>query len=211
MKPTPATKGLHNLHLHWGIHFLMLSLNFSKFVISLYSLGSIVSHKTGPKYRNESFPINSVFTRGIKKVLSMLELLLRWNMSFMISGQRSFLTLNMSMATSWMFLWCTETVPFFNRRSWNDESKSLYTIRRALSCKWFILLFILRDGQNIHTRGQYENWDSMKEFIRIFFCSMVTILINLASAVTFAPAFLQMLWTWSLNFRSLFIVTPSNF
>ena len=63
----------------------------------------------------------------------------------------------MSMATSLMFLCCTETVPFFNRRSWNDESKSLYTIRRVLSCKWFILLFILRDGQNIHTMGQYEN------------------------------------------------------
>ena len=121
VNPKPLTYVLQSLHLQIGIHFLISSLNLSSTLISLYTLGSIVSHTIGPKYLNDNFPIYSVFTFGITNAVLPFGLSLNWNRSLIISGQRPFLTLNITMATNCMFQWLIVTDPSFLSKSSNEE------------------------------------------------------------------------------------------
>ena len=73
----------------------------------------MVSHTTGPKYLNDSFPMNSLLTLGIINVLLQLGSVFSRKRSFIISGHRLFLTLNISIATSWTLRWWIETDSFF--------------------------------------------------------------------------------------------------
>ena len=63
-------------------------------------------------------------------------------------------------------------------------------ILSALSCSLSILLF--RDLlQNMKTKGQYENWESKNDFIKILIFVKDKMLDNLARINNFIPAFLK--------------------
>ena len=107
----------------------MSVLNLDKFVISLYFPGNIFSHTTGPKYLSECLPMYSVLTLGIIKVLSFCPRLTS-KRQLISSLLCPYLTLNISMATRWMFRWWMVTDPFFFNRS-NDS------IDFQLNKSWF--------------------------------------------------------------------------
>ena len=74
--------------------------------------------------------------------------------SSLIRGTENFVNIsNISVASFHRFFTYIETVHFFPERFLKDELKSLYTIRKTLSCKQLILLLIERLW-NIQTRRQ---------------------------------------------------------
>ena len=83
--------------------------------------------------------------------------------SFLSSGDKTFLTLKISVKSFCRFLWWVlKELPTLNN-FWNGEFKSLKIILRALSLIWFILSFIFLQW-NIHTIWKYEECDVMKKF-----------------------------------------------
>ena len=88
--------------------------------------------------------------------------------------------------------------------------KSKYSILKERL--WILLILSFRSlEQNIHSSGQYENCDWTNEFIRSFLLLNGIIRAIRARVVNFPDAFLQMLFTWVLNFRFLSTVTPKSF
>ena len=115
-----------------------------------------------------------------------------------------------SIARLWRFLsWMVNDLSI-SRSSKKDDTWSLYTRRKDLSCNLFILLFKVRLW-NIHINGQYPNWDSMKALFRIRNFSLFVNFEILARACNFRPAFLHMLDTCSVKSSLLLILTPTSF
>ena len=90
-----------------------------------------------------------------------------WWSSLLIRGAENVLDiLNISVASIWIFLTCIETAPSISKKFSKDALKSLYIIRKTLSCKRLILLSI--EGlQNIQTRREQLDFELKNEFIRM--------------------------------------------
>ncbi len=117
--PTPPTYSLHKKQGQLlGIHFLISHLNFSNVCIDLNLFGSMSSHTIGPKYLTDSFPLWTVLTFGLRKVLSLLVFKSKTKRSLIMSGPSFLATLNISVASSWTLRWWIVTeLSFFNNSS----------------------------------------------------------------------------------------------
>ena len=71
------------------------------------------------------------------------------NISFIISGDSPLVTLYISMAIAWIFLWCLKTELLFS----SSCSRWYFFINKQCSCSLFILLFNLQLW-NIQVTGQ---------------------------------------------------------
>ena len=94
-----------------------------------------------------------------------------------------------------MFIWCIVTDLSLVSSSPHDDDLSLYVILKAFSWIRFILLLspLL---WNIHSRGQYPNFDSINYFIIIRF------LLTFIKGAIRRLSFLHKWLTWSSNFSS---------
>ena len=123
--PTPFMYVLHNLQGQlFGIHDLIVFLNSAKVEHTLRFLGSIVFHTMGPKDLREFSPLYTLLTLGLANlspILVVRPLLLWSNISFINGGDKLFFTLNISIATLWMFLWWTDMDLSFFKSSSNDD------------------------------------------------------------------------------------------
>ena len=82
---------------------------------------------------------------------------------------------------------------------------SLYTMRRHLSCKWFILLFIVRLW-NIHIKEQHLNCDIKSDsLICVFFQNSCSRAISSKDYLLFELAFLKHCLNvcWTLDYNQL--------
>ena len=129
---------MHNLQgQFWGIQDLISLLNWFNVVHSLSRLGNSSFHTIGPNARKELSPIKTVLTLGLTNVFSCLvsRPLFNWNKSHMKEGHSLIFTLNISIATLWIFLWWIVMLLSFSSNSLKVEMLSLYNIRKDLSCK----------------------------------------------------------------------------
>ena len=99
---------LHNLQGQLlGIQALIEFLNSAKVEHTLSLSGNIVFHTRGPKDLREFSPLYTLFSLGLVNLSPLLvacALLLWLNISFIKGGDSLFFTLNISIATLWMFL-----------------------------------------------------------------------------------------------------------
>ena len=83
-----------------GFHDLMELLNFSRLSHSFRLLGSILFHTIGPKLLKDLSPLFTVSTFGlVNDVPDLVSLVVTLKISFMNGGDKSCLTLYISMAT----------------------------------------------------------------------------------------------------------------
>ena len=121
-----------------------------------------------------------------------------------------FLILYISIANERILLWWQIFTWSFLSKFSKDDWLSLYTILRALSCKWFIRFFYFLP-QNIQTSEQYPNCDSMKYFIKVLRRSREMNLQILVKAFNFLPAYLHWFKTYSTKWKFLSVIIPNSF
>ena len=85
----------------------------------------------------------------------------------------------------------------------------LHSRRVRVNCL-FIRLFIFLLW-NIHTNGQYPNWEQMNAFIIDLRCARFIYCATLVRAFSFCEAFLHKEATWSSKRKLLLKQTPSSF
>ena len=64
--------------------------------------------------------------------------------SLKMEGDRSLLTMKISVARIYMFIMCLGADLPVSKSFSKEDVLSLHTLRRHLSCKWFISFFIVR-------------------------------------------------------------------
>ena len=124
-----------------------------------------------------------------------------------ISGDNPCNILFISVASTWRFLWWTETDLSLERSSSNDKKWSLQTILSALSWSLFILWFIYLLW-NIQISGQYANCEKTNAFMILlsFFWGMY--LDILAKACKFWLTFWTTFKRWFSNVNLWSISIP---
>ena len=138
---------LHSLHGQFcGHYFLIPDLKTLKVFTSFNSAGTI-SQILGPKNDRLSVPLYTPLMGGTEKcevwrswwfVFCLLKIAVN------VGGTILLYTFNISVASIWGCLLCIGTDPSLSSSSLNDKILSLYITHKNLSCKWFILLFIVR-------------------------------------------------------------------
>ena len=118
--------------------------------------------------------------------------------SFINSGAIPALTLNISVISFCRFRWCKVVELSLLSSSSKDESKSLYTTRKALSWSLLMQVFSFRLWKNF-TTGQYEKWQITKEFIIGLLCSKFIDDASLDRAFIFLTCFLTQRFNMSFK------------
>ena len=131
---------------------------------------------------------------------------------FSLSGAIPILILKISVIRFCRYRWCKVVELSLLSSTWKDESKSLYTTRKALSWSLLMRAFSFQLW-NIHATGQYEKWQITKELFISLLCLKFIDDASLDKALIFWPAFLHkdsifslkfMLWS-ILNYRSFYL------
>ena len=147
---------LQSLQGHFsGDHFLIAFLNDARFPLSVSSFDT-KSHIIGPKNDTISAVVYGAYFWSIKLrkfpyVICLFTLSLK--ISFIRTGDKPLLTLNISITKICRFLWCKDTELSFSNYLMNDDCLSLYIILKHLSWSRFIFLLFVRLW-HIHFKGQ---------------------------------------------------------